>query len=98
MMSKPLDFQRVETLRRNMLITTDQIADLFETSRQTYYNYVKGNSAPHPRKLEKIKEVVRRLVFLAVEQEWPSSDLIGARSHDRFSALKQELAALAEQN
>jgi DNA-binding XRE family transcriptional regulator len=42
-MSKlPLDFKKVEALRKHMLLTTSNMATLLEVSRMTYYGWVKG--------------------------------------------------------
>ena len=42
-MSKfPLDFSKVEALRRHMLLTTSDMAEVFGVSRMTYYGWVKG--------------------------------------------------------
>ena len=38
----PLDFKRVEALRKHMLLTTGNMAEILEVSRMTYYGWVKG--------------------------------------------------------
>ena len=38
----PLDFKKVEALRKHMLLTTSNMAELFTISRMTYYGWVKG--------------------------------------------------------
>lgn len=97
-MTKPLDFEKVDTLRRNMLLTTTQISELFGVTRQTYFNYVDGRSTPGRDRLEKIRKVVRRLLFLVVDKGWPQGDVIGAPSAYRYDLLKAELAALRDQD
>ena len=39
----PLDFKKVEALRKHMLLTTGNMAELLGVSRMTYYGWVKGN-------------------------------------------------------
>jgi len=41
-MTKPLDFTKVEALRKHMLLTTRDMAELLGVSRMTYYGWVSG--------------------------------------------------------
>jgi len=95
--AKPLNFEQVETLRRNMLLTSSQFAELLGVTRQSYYNYLNGKSTPSSGRLEKIKKTVRQCAHLVVTSGWPSGDIIGARSDYRFEVLKGELALLRNQ-
>ena len=38
----PLNFKKVEALRKHMLLTTSNMAELLGISRMTYYGWVKG--------------------------------------------------------
>jgi DNA-binding XRE family transcriptional regulator len=42
MTPKPLDFRKVEALRKHMLLTTSDMSELLKVSRMTYYGWVKG--------------------------------------------------------
>ena len=57
----PLDFKRVEALRKHMLLTTGNMAEILEVSRMTYYGWVKGK--PVRRKNdERVRDTLRKLL------------------------------------
>ena len=42
MTPNPLDFVKVEALRKHMMLTNNDMASLFGVSRMTYYGWVRG--------------------------------------------------------
>lgn len=87
-MSKPVDFAQVETLRRRMLISKVQMAKLLGVSRLTYYNWTHGKNQIRSSHERRVREVLRRLLAVIVDHEWPSSDVLDKSPTERFEILK----------
>lgn len=83
---KPIDFQKVEALRRHMLLTVKDICMFFGVSRETYYNYMKG-SYPRLKQEEKLRSSIRELLYAMTEHSWPMPDVIAAMPRDRYAML-----------
>ena len=89
-MSKlPLDFKKVEALRKHMLLTTSNMANLLEVSRMTYYGWVKGK--PVRRKNdERVRDMLRKLLSV-MEDGWPMPTIIALEQKFRFARLLEVL-------
>ena len=85
----PLDFTKVEALRKHMLLTTGNMAELLGVSRMTYYAWVKGKPI---RKKNDIKDrdILRQLLALMTEG-WPQPDVIALEQKYRFQRLLEIL-------
>lgn len=85
----PLDFAKVEALRKHMLLTTSDMSELLGVSRMTYYGWVKG-AAPRKSNDESVRTMLRRLLAVMKDHGWPMPDVIASDQRQR----KQRLMAL----
>lgn len=92
MMPNSLDFAQVEALRRHMLITTREMAELFGVSRVTYYNWTRGQSV-RPNNADKVTATLRILVAIVRDHKWPTPEVIGLTQVMRKARL---LALISE--
>lgn len=88
----PLDFAKVEALRRHMILTTAQMAKLLGVSRVTYMAWVNGGAIRRSNEAN-AKEVLRSLLMVVTEHEWPSPEVIALKSPQRFAKLLEVLKA-----
>jgi DNA-binding XRE family transcriptional regulator len=88
-----LNFEKVEVLRRHLMLTTTEIAEVFGVSRITYYNWVNGTPL-RAKNLANAKKIIRRLVVIVKEHNWPTEEV---RQLDQKQRL-QRLLALLEQH
>ena len=91
-MTNNLDFTKVEALRKHMLLTTSDMAELLGVSRMTYYGWVAGKP---PRKTNdaKVRAMLKRLLVVMTEHNWPAPEVIAASPQWR----KQRLLELLNQ-
>lgn len=92
MTHKPLDFDKVEVLRKHMLLTTHDMAKALSVSRVTYYGWVRGKPLRAKNEAH-AKKVVRKLLAIMTDHGWPSPEIIGLDQKQRGERL---LALLAE--
>ena len=59
----PLDFKKVEALRKHMLLTTGNMAELLGVSRMTYYGWVKGKPV-RKKNEDKVRGILRKLLSI----------------------------------
>jgi DNA-binding XRE family transcriptional regulator len=85
----PLDFTKVEALRKHMLLTTGNMAELFEVSRMTYYGWVKGKPI-RQKNDDKVREILRKLLSL-MSEGWPQPEVIALEQKYRFQRLLEIL-------
>lgn len=85
----PLDFAKVEALRKHMLLTTGNMAQLLDVSRMTYYGWVKGK-AIRKKNDEKVREVLRQMLAM-LSEGWPQPEVIALDQKDRFQRLLEIL-------
>jgi DNA-binding XRE family transcriptional regulator len=88
-----LNFEKVEVLRRHLMLTTTEMAEVFGVSRITYYNWVNGTPL-RAKNLANAKKVIRKLVAVVKEYNWPTEEV---RQLDQKQRL-QRLLALLEQH
>jgi predicted transcriptional regulator len=69
-----IDFAKVETLRRHMLLSVADMAKVLGVSRVTYYHWVKGG-AIRPANLKKLKGTLKQLLVLVTEKKWPTPEI-----------------------
>lgn len=81
-----LDFNKVEALRKHMLLTALQMAKFLGVSRVTYGGWVKGKPI---RKTNEAKvRVSLKKLFRAIEHhEWPNAEVIAMTPKQRFNTL-----------
>ena len=86
----PLDFTKVEALRKHMLLTTDDFARLFGVSRMAYYGWVKGKRLRKSND-ERVREVLKQLLMVMSEHNWPTPEVIALESKQRVERLLEIL-------
>jgi len=85
----PLDFKKVEALRRHMLLTTSNMAELLKVSRMTYYGWVKGKPVRrknHDRVITSLRSLLK-----IMEDGWPQPNIIALEQKDRYKQLLELL-------
>lgn len=86
----PVDFTKVEGLRRHMLLSIADMAGLFGVSRMTYYGWVRGKPI-RPKNEEAVRVMLRRLLGVMTEHEWPMPEVIAADAKQRIVKLREIL-------
>ena len=78
----PLDFKKVEALRRHMLLTTQDMSELLGVSRMSYYAWVKGKPLRRSND-ESVRKMLKRLLTVMTDHGWPMPEVIGAGQKQR---------------
>lgn len=86
----PIDFAKVEALRKHMLLTTDNMASLFGVSRMTYYGWVRGKPLRKSSDIA-VRTMLKQLLTVMVEDKWPSPEVIGMEQPQRKAHLDELL-------
>lgn len=84
-----LDFKKVEALRRHMLLTTSNMAELLGVSRMTYYGWVKGKPV-RKKNDDRVRDMLRKLL-VTMENGWPMPEIIAIEQKFRFKRLLEVL-------
>jgi len=87
MTHKPLDFNQVEALRKRMLLTVANMADLLGVSRQGYYGWKRGGAVHKDRDAE-VRGRIKSLLSALLDYGWPTPEAMGMENAERFKALK----------
>ena len=88
-MTKPLDFTKVEALRRHMLLSIRFISMFLGVSRMTYYGWLKGKPLRKSNDA-KVREKLRQLLDI-MKEGWPQPDVIALESVARRQRLLELL-------
>lgn len=91
MTPKPIDFTKVEALRRHMLLTTTDMSELLGVSRMTYYGWVKGKTAVRKSNDEAVRVMLKRLLGVMTDYGWPMPEVIAADPKQRKQRLLEIL-------
>jgi hypothetical protein len=90
MPKQPLDFTKVEALRKHMLMTTTDMASLLGTSRMTYYGWVRGKPLRKSSD-EYVRLMLKRLLAIMTDHQWPTPDVIAMEQPQRRQRLDELL-------
>ena len=85
MASIPLDFKKVEALRKHMLLTTSNMSRLLGVSRMTYYGWVRGNKI-RKNNDKKVRNTLKELLDV-MTGGWPAPEVIAMEQKYRFKRL-----------
>lgn len=85
----PLNFTKVEALRKHMLLTTGNMAELLGVSRMTYYGWVQGKTI-RKKNDEKVRDTLRELLTV-MSDGWPQPEVIAIEQKERFQRLLEIL-------
>lgn len=89
-MQTTLNFEKIEVLRRHLMLTTTEMAEVFGVSRITYYNWVHGTPL-RTKNLTHAKKVIRKLVTIVKQYNWPTEEV---RQLDQKQRLQRLLALM----
>lgn len=92
-----LNFDTIEQVRRSMLLTMQNMADLLGVSRVTYHNWTKGKPVKHTNAV-KAKAVMRKLAAAVTIHGWPTKEAVKAPRTKRYEMLQDILKVLDEQS
>jgi DNA-binding XRE family transcriptional regulator len=81
----PLNFKKVEALRKHMLLTTSNMAELLGVSRMTYYGWVKGKPV-RKKNDDKVRDILRKMLSI-LNDGWPQPEVIALEQKQRFERL-----------
>ena len=84
--AKGIDFTKVESLRRHMLLRTKDMAVLLGVTRMTYYGWLKGKPL-RKKNDESVRKALRLMLVLLTEHAWPQPNVIAMSPDERYDAL-----------
>jgi len=84
------NFKSVETLRRHMLLTVGNMAELFGVSRMTYYGWMKGKPIRKSNE-DRVRRVLKQLLAVMTQHQWPMPEVIASDQKVRMSRLVELL-------
>ena len=84
---RELDFDKIESLRRHMLLTVGNMADFLDISRQTWYSWLRGKEYPRKKKEQEVKVQVKKLLYVLSQRGWPQPDVIASSQRERYEKL-----------
>jgi DNA-binding XRE family transcriptional regulator len=84
----PLEFSKVEALRKHMLLTSLDMAGLLGVTRMTYYGWVRGKPM-RPTNDEAVRVMLRKLLAVMTEHGWPTAEVIAATRKQRMERLRE---------
>lgn len=88
----PIDFTRVEALRKHMLLTVKDMSELLGVSRMTYYGWINGKPIRKSND-ETVRKMLKRLLAVMTDHGWPMPEVIASSQKER----KERLVEILEQ-
>lgn len=89
----PIDFNKVESLRRHMLLRNKDMSELMGVTRMTYYGWLKGKPLRNKNDA-KVRSTLRQMLVLLTEHAWPQPAVIAMSPDDRYEALLELIEEL----
>jgi transcriptional regulator with XRE-family HTH domain len=86
MSKQPLDFTKIEALRKHMLLTKAELCKLIGVSRMAYHGWLKGTPVRATND-EAVRSVLRQLVYVVRTSGWPQPEVKGLSHQQRFARL-----------
>lgn len=87
---KRITFEKIDALRRHMLLTHTQMARLLGVSRVTYYNWKKVGY-PAERNVTKTRAILKDMLRVMTEHEWPTPAIVAMDQDERLIELQRLL-------
>lgn len=85
---KRVTFDKIDALRRHMLLTNSQMARLLGVSRVTYYNWKKLGH-PAERNVTKTRAILKDMLRVMTEHDWPTPAIVAADQDQRLIELQK---------
>lgn len=86
----PVDFAKVDMLRKHMALSTSDMAKVFGVTRMTYYTWLRGGGMKATT-VPRVKSRLRGLLAVMKEHQWPSPDVLAMPSSNRIAHLLELL-------
>lgn len=93
LVSKPVDFAKVDALRKHMLLTVASMCTLLGTSRVSYYGWLDG-VVPRDKTAKHLREMLRKLTAVITFHNWPGPVVFVANQKERLVMLQDILKEL----
>lgn len=87
---KSTEADKIDALRKHMLLTVDSMCIVFNVSRVSYYNWLKGKSM-RKKTADTIRRIVRKLVIIISQYDWPNPSVYVANQPQRLKMLQKLL-------
>lgn len=84
--NKPIDFTKVEALRRHMLLTIGDMATILGVSRTAYYKWLNGGALRKNKEAD-VRVKLRHLLAIMTDHGWPTPEIIGMEPALRLPRL-----------
>ena len=68
----PVDFAKVDMLRKHMMLSVSDMAKVFGVSRMTYYTWLRGGSM-RATTVPKVKKKLKGLLAVMKDHQWPNT-------------------------
>ncbi len=94
-MPSTLDFNKVEALRKHMLLTTGHMAKAIGVTRVTYSGWIKGKPIRKGNDA-KVRKVLRKMFSVLTEHSWPKPEIIAMTPAQRLTTLLELLETYEE--
>lgn len=92
MTPNPIDFSKVEALRKHMLLTQANMASLLGVSRVAYHQWVtKGSVRLRTKNDHAIRKLLKQLLVVMTEHKWPMPEVVAADQPQRYARLVELL-------
>lgn len=85
---KRITFDKIDALRRHMLLTHAQMARLLGVSRVTYYNWRKLGH-PADRAEARTRAILKDMLRVMTEHEWPTPAIVAMDQDQRLIELQK---------
>lgn len=82
-----ITFDKIDSLRRHMLLTHSQMAELLGVSRVTYYNW-RAAGYPAERNIAKIRATLKDMLRVMLDHGWPTPAAVAMDQGERLAALQ----------
>lgn len=92
--AKPIEMEKIEALRKHMLLTVDSIAKVYGITRVSYYNWLSGRAKMRKPMAERLRKVTRQLVTIVSTQNWPYDAVYVANQAERLKMLQDHIATM----
>lgn len=84
---KAIDFEKIEAVRKHMLLTVNSLVTIFGTTRVSYYNWLKGGKM-RKATADHIRKVTRKLLTVMTQHGWPYDLVFVASQPERLKMLQ----------
>lgn len=86
----PVDFAKVDMLRRHMLLSVSDMAKVMGVSRMTYYTWLRGGNV-RSTNVPKVKAILKKMLTIIKDGGWPSQEVLVMKPSDRLAHLLELL-------